>query len=87
MNEQLSLLDLLIKKHHNLFQFPFNTNTFFHTLKIKYSLVFYENLTKKLKNRLKNFYFPAKTECLENGTSYIYMPIYGSYVLPHTARQ
>ena len=60
MNEQLSLLDLLIEKYHKSVSIPIQHQHSFHTLKIKYNLVFYENLTKKLKNRPKKFLFSSQ---------------------------
>ena len=89
MNEQLLLLDLLIEKHHKSVPVPIQHQHIFPYFKnkIQFSVLWEsdQKVNHKLKNRPKNFYFPAKTECHKNGTSY--MPIYGSYLLPHTTRQ
>ena len=37
-----------------MFQLPLNTNTPFQTLKIKYNLMFHENLTNKFNYKLQN---------------------------------
>ena len=71
MNEQLCSLDLLIEKCHKSVPIPIQHQHIF-----PYNLVFfeksYQKVNYKLKNKPKNFYFPAKTVFHENGTSYIY---------------
>ena len=72
-----------IEKDQKSVPIPIQHQYTFHTLKIKYNLVFDENLTKKLITSHKidpKIYFPAETEYPKNGTSYT--PIYGSCLLP-----
>ena len=76
MNEQLWLFDLLTEKHHKSVPIPIQHQHIFPYFKnkIQFSVLSesYQKVNYKLKNRPKNFYFQAKTECHKNGTSYIY---------------